>query len=326
MGSYTALCTYLARREKIAALSELLGRHWSTLRSHGLVTDEPAVIYFGEDYSGPFFVEIMTWMDPSAPGKAYWIREVNEIWTDLYNFTEPRDGRPGIDYPTVKLQKTLTEIDVARTIPANGHSGAVWNWEEVYRSGRHLESWDLDQGSPELCSFLASYPPATVEAAALDLGCGSGSDCIVLAQAGYRTYGIDISAEALRIAGEKAATAGVNISFCQTSVLDLPFPSGSFSLVTDRGCFHHIPEEERDRYAEEVARVLKPGGKLLLRGCRIAQFPFVAITAESLTRHFPGSIFEIDEPVSIDLVTRSGMLAGLKSTICKRGGVSNGCS
>jgi SAM-dependent methyltransferase len=323
MEPYTALCTYLVKRDKIVALNELLGRHWPTLRKHGLVTEEPAIIYFGEDYSGPFYVEILTWMDPAAPGKAYWIPEVNDIWTDLYNFTECRDGRPAIDYPTVRFQSTPTDSDSVGTALLSTRVGAVWDWEEVYRSGRHVESWELNQGSPELRDFLAAHLPAAGEAA-LDLGCGSGSDCILLAGVGYQTYGIDISGEALRIASERASRVGADISWLRANVLDLPFPVDSFSLITDRGCFHHIREDERDRYAEEVGRVLRPGGKLLLRGCRITQFPFVSITMESLMHHFRDSIFEVGQPIPIDLVTESGVLAGHMSTIYKKGGVSNG--
>jgi len=324
MESYTAMCTYLVQPNKIADMNDLLTRHWATLRKHELVTQEPAIIYFGEDYSGPFFVEIMTWVDTAAPGKAYWIQEINDIWTDLYNFTEWRDGRPGIDYPVVRLQNTLTFSDLRHVPQPNARGGEVLDWEEMYKSGRHIASWDLDQGSPELRDFLAAYPPEASEAA-LDVGCGSGSDCIMMSKAGYQVYGIDISGEALRMAGEKATQAGVNVSWCRSNVLDLPFPSASFNLVTDRGCFHHIAESERDRYAEEIGRVLKPGGRLLLRGCRVTQFPFVSITAESLMQHFPASVFEVGQLIPVDLITQSGVLAGHMSTICKRGGVSNGC-
>jgi len=319
------MCTYLVQHDKIAALNDLLTRHWATLRKHRLVTEEPATVYFGEDYSGPFFVEIMTWVDPTAPGKAYWIHEINEIWTDLYNFTEWRDRRPGIDYPIVRPQGALTGSDLRCASQRTARAGEVWDWEEVYRSGRHTESWNLDEGSPELRDFLAASPPEANEAA-LDVGCGSGSDCILLAKAGYCTYGADISNEALRIASERAVRADAHISWYCANVLELPFPSDSFSLVTDRGCFHHIPENERGRYAQEISRVLRPGGKLLLRGCRVTQFPFVPITMESLSHHFQESVFEVSQPIPIDLTTQSGVLPGHMSTIYKRGGVSNGCN
>lgn len=105
MEPYTVLCTYLVRTEKIEPFHDLLRRHWPALRQHGLVTEDPPIIYFGIDASGPFFVEILTWTDPTAPGKAYWTADINDIWTDFYAFTEMRDGRPAIEYPKVELQR-----------------------------------------------------------------------------------------------------------------------------------------------------------------------------------------------------------------------------
>lgn len=102
MAPYTVLCTYLVKPERIDEVRALLGRHWPALRRFGYVTEDEPRVYFGTDYSGPFFAEIMTWADDSAPGKAYWTPEINEIWSGLYEHTEYRDGRPGIDYPTVE--------------------------------------------------------------------------------------------------------------------------------------------------------------------------------------------------------------------------------
>lgn len=108
MEPYTVLCTYLVKPDEVERFRGVLRRHWPTLRRHSFVTDTPATIYFGEDSSGPFFVEIMTWADPSAPGRAYWTQDVNDIWTDLYMLTEARGTRPGIEYPTVELQDPVS--------------------------------------------------------------------------------------------------------------------------------------------------------------------------------------------------------------------------
>jgi hypothetical protein len=101
---YQVLCTYLVRPERVDELRALLRRHWPLLREHGFVTEQPAQVYFGEDGSGPFFVEIMTWVDPRASSRAYHNEEVNAIWNDLYLFTESRGSRPAIEYPQVELE------------------------------------------------------------------------------------------------------------------------------------------------------------------------------------------------------------------------------
>ncbi len=205
MGAYTALCTYLVQPEKISLLSDLLNRHWPALHRYGLVTDDPAQIYFGEDYSGPFFVEIMTWASPEAPGQAYWIQEINDIWTELYNNTEPRNARPGVDYPTVRRQSFLNLPTVTHPTGKSTpeQMNTVQDWDAAYRNGRHERSWSLDCGSPELIEYLNTSMLREGQAA-LDLGCGIGSDCIALARAGYAVTGVDISAEALRIAKERS--------------------------------------------------------------------------------------------------------------------------
>ena len=322
MSSYTALCTYLVQPGREDALRDLLGRHWPTLRKYGLVTEDPPLVFFGEDYSGPFFVEVITWTEPSAPGRAYWTPEVNEIWTNFYAFTESRNGRPGIDYPTVRREDSCQQAAAATDrfeppdVPATANLSGILDWDEWYVTGRHVSAWELGAGSPELAYFLACNP-ARILSAALDLGCGSGADCVLLARAGYATSGVDVSAEALRLAEERALKEEVAVHLECGSVLDLPYESESFDLVTDRGCFHHIPEEDRARYATEVARVLKPGGTLLLRGSRVQQTPFIPITAESLGRHFPAAGLNLGELRETDLVTNGGVIPGYLCLIRK---------
>jgi SAM-dependent methyltransferase len=45
----------------------------------------------------------------------------------------------------------------------------------------------------------------------------------------------------------------------------LPFRPHCFDAAVDRGCFHYLPPPDRAGYADELRRVLRPGGKLLLR-------------------------------------------------------------
>lgn len=83
---------------------------------------------------------------------------------------------------------------------------------------------------------------------------------------------------------------------------NLPVEDLSIDFANDRGCFHVIPAEERRRYAEEIWRILKPGGQLLLRGCRELSpemkqrlkrsgIPMSPITEETLDRLFPAERF-----------------------------------
>jgi ubiquinone/menaquinone biosynthesis C-methylase UbiE len=57
------------------------------------------------------------------------------------------------------------------------------------------------------------------------------------------------------------------VTFARADATCLPLRSAAADLLIDRGCFHYLTEPARPRYAQEAARVLRPGGRLLLRMC-----------------------------------------------------------
>ena len=92
----------------------------------------------------------------------------------------------------------------------------------------------------------------------LDAGCGTGNNLVHLARYG-RAVGVDLSQEALvfcRTRGVAAARAGL---------LALPFRDGCFDCVTSFDVIYHRWVEDDAAAVREMARVLKPGGVLLVR-------------------------------------------------------------
>jgi SAM-dependent methyltransferase len=120
--------------------------------------------------------------------------------------------------------------------------------------------WHLSQPSPELLSAVGDGWLSGA-GRALDVGCGLGTEAGHLASLGWQVSGIDLSVVALG----RAAGLWPVPSFLRADVRAMPFQARSFDIAMDRGCFHYLPASDRPRYAAEVQRVLRPGGKLLLR-------------------------------------------------------------
>jgi len=90
----------------------------------------------------------------------------------------------------------------------------------------------------------------------LDAGCGQGWPV----DRELRTVGVDLSRKQLRRAGENASTA----SIVQGDMAALPFSDGVFDASTASQSLIHIPTEQHQAVIEEFARVLRPGGRVLL--------------------------------------------------------------
>jgi ubiquinone/menaquinone biosynthesis C-methylase UbiE len=101
----------------------------------------------------------------------------------------------------------------------------------------------------------------------LDVGCGTGGVTIpARLRVGINgtATGIDPNPEMIAIARRKAERAGIEIDFRIGVIESLPFPDGTFDVVTSSLMMHHLPEHVRPKGLTEIRRVLKPGGRLLI--------------------------------------------------------------
>jgi ubiquinone/menaquinone biosynthesis C-methylase UbiE len=98
----------------------------------------------------------------------------------------------------------------------------------------------------------------------LDLGCGTGTLTLLLAQLHpeSRVTGVDGDSLALSVARRKATKAGASISFDQGLATELPYPEASFDRVVSSLMLHHLEHDDKLRALAEVRRVLRPGGTL----------------------------------------------------------------
>jgi SAM-dependent methyltransferase len=96
----------------------------------------------------------------------------------------------------------------------------------------------------------------------LDAGCGTGENALFFASRGQTVTGIDFLAEPITLAKQKAAERGLTVTFLVMDALALKKLPEVFDNAIDSGLFHVFSDENRRRYVDGLASVLKPGGRL----------------------------------------------------------------
>jgi ubiquinone/menaquinone biosynthesis C-methylase UbiE len=123
---------------------------------------------------------------------------------------------------------------------------------EAYAEARDDEGRDVDL----LADFLRRLPAS---ARLLDVGCGDGTS--VLARAPENAaVGIDISRTQL----ERAAETVPGVPLAQADMTSLPVCDGTVDAITAYHSLIHVPIDDHRSVVEEFARVLRPGGRVLL--------------------------------------------------------------
>jgi SAM-dependent methyltransferase len=163
-------------------------------------------------------------------------------------------------------------------------------WNDRYRDGNL--PWDTGQPSSELQRVLSRN--AIEPCRALELGCGTGTNSVWLAQQGFEVTGVDVAPLAVEQAEKRARAAGVKAHFLVADVLDLPDLDGPFAFFFDRGCYHAVRRDAPEQYAAAVARQLAAAGRgLILAGnAREAHDPGPPVVTEEQIRDELGLAFQ----------------------------------
>ena len=137
-------------------------------------------------------------------------------------------------------------------------------YDQIYRRG--ATRWDKGEVDiPADVQRLIDSARASSPSRALDLGCGTGTMAIYLAQHGWQVVGVDFSSVAIKAARAKAAgIPGVTFDEGDVSRVAAIGVHGPFDLAYDLGCYHSLPAGWRQAYVRELATVLRPGGVFLL--------------------------------------------------------------
>jgi ubiquinone/menaquinone biosynthesis C-methylase UbiE len=148
----------------------------------------------------------------------------------------------------------MTTLAMPRPRRDSGMEGMVAKWYAANTAEMMKEYVDLAR------RIAGQLSPGS---AVLEVAPGPGYFCIELAKLGsYAITGLDLSHTFVKMAGKKAAQAGLHIDFKQGSASNLPFPSKSFDFLLCRAAFKNFGQPVS--CLQEMCRVLRPGGRGLI--------------------------------------------------------------
>ena len=174
-----------------------------------------------------------------------------------------------------------------------------WIYELTYRFTQPV--WDQNTVPPEVAALAKRGKSG---GRALDLGCGTGTHSIFLAQKGYTVVGVDFSSKAVELAKQKIGKAGVKVDFRLGDVTRLGVLQEPFDIALDVGTFHTLSKVERIRYEENLARLTHPGSLFLL-WARNDQSSFgIGVSTETITQVF-SSNFVLEDAIQTNLHGRA---------------------
>ena len=136
-------------------------------------------------------------------------------------------------------------------------TSAQEGFTKIYADGN--PPWEIGKPQPP---FIEAADKVT--GPVLDSGCGTGNSSLFFAARGLKVTGIDFVEEAIRLARAKAAERSLSVEFLVKDAMTLGDWDERFASVIDSGLFHIYSGDERQRYVQGLAHVLKPGGRLFL--------------------------------------------------------------
>ena len=135
------------------------------------------------------------------------------------------------------------------------------HWNDLYANEASIGSlpWynkDLDN---DLKEYLGTMN--MTKGRLLDLGTGPATQAIELSKLGFQVTATDISENAIT----RAKRMSKGIEFIVDDILESKLKEDSFDYIFDRGCFHVLEPLSRQRYVNQVSRILRDGGLLFLK-------------------------------------------------------------
>lgn len=173
---------------------------------------------------------------------------------------------------------------------------ALWNARTMHHVGsKFYDIEDFLSGTNSLSAKELELLGDVAGRPVLHLQCHFGQDSLSLARMGAKVTGLDLSDVAISEARKLAVSARLNADFIEANVLDLQSAlEGRFDIVfTSYGVLGWLPELET--WATNIARYLKPGGKLVLVEFHPAVWMFNNAFTEVAYSYFNREVIEETE-------------------------------
>jgi len=164
------------------------------------------------------------------------------------------------------------------------HERPAFAMQQLKRKYRFLRSyqtnppWDTNISPSELIDFLDQHAPGR----ALDIGCGTGTNLIRMAEYGWQVEGIDYIRKAVRTAKQKLQGKNLPISVFQGDFLSFKKLQGPYDLILDIGCYHSLPDENKRSYENKIENLLATKGYYLINGYLKSDSPRRGITSTDI--------------------------------------------
>lgn len=136
-----------------------------------------------------------------------------------------------------------------------------WMYELMYRYSFISIPWDTGPRSA-LVDIVESGRIKPCRA--IDLGSGTASNVIYLAQHGFDVTGVDYIPSAIEMGRKRAHQAGVEVAFIQDDLTNLHHTNGTFDLLVDYGTLDDISPSRRHLYVKNILPLTHPGTSFLL--------------------------------------------------------------
>lgn len=158
----------------------------------------------------------------------------------------------------------MSHTHSTETAPGPLTRGRTIHWAQHYDLFTRFLSLGRERALRERTIQLADLRPGEI---VLDVGCGTGRlTRLARRQVGATgaVFGVDASPEMIAVARANAAQEGLDVHFRLGAIESLEVPDRSIDVVLSSLMFHHLPGDLKERGLAEIARVLKPRGRLVV--------------------------------------------------------------